>query len=120
VLARFLGVRGSVPACPVVIVAIGLLWLAEAAPAQRPVPEPVAVPAPGTYQILSGEVTGIDNGRGTVRIRTDAGEMDLPLPPGGLGNIRVGDRLDVRIELRPSAASPTPPTPPTPPAPGDE
>jgi hypothetical protein len=88
------------------------------AAAQPRVTAPVAAPGPGTYRILGGYITGIDAERGTVRIRTDAGdEVDLPLPAEGAGSFRVGDRLDVQIELRPSAAGTPSGRPPEAPAP---
>ncbi|HEV8672664.1 MAG TPA: hypothetical protein VGX21_01350 [Methylomirabilota bacterium] len=94
--------------------------LTGAALAQRPAPEPapsagtptggVVTPAPPSggelrsQTTVSGEITSVDAARGTVRLRTAGGEVEVPLAPGVLQGIQLGDRLDVQLGVRPAGA----------------
>jgi len=52
---------------------------------------------------MSGEVTKIDNAKGTFSLKTaEAGTLDLHVPPSALANVKKGDRLSVEIAVKPT------------------
>jgi hypothetical protein len=69
-----------------------------------PTPTDAATARPGT---VSGVITGIDPMRGTMRVRTDQGDFDVPIPSGGLQGLNTGDRLDLELGVRASGAGTT-------------
>ncbi len=60
--------------------------------------------ARGTHKMM-GEVTKIDEAKGTVSLKTDEGDMDLHFPPSALKGIKEGDRVEVQLAIRPASAS---------------
>ena len=60
---------------------------------------------------MDGEVTKIDQTKGTLSLKTAEGTMDLHFPPSALSNVKKGDRIAVELALKPSsgggAASPS-------------
>jgi hypothetical protein len=58
---------------------------------------------------MEGEVTRIDQTKGTLSLKTADGTMDLHFPPSALANIKKGDRVAVELALKPATgASMTP------------
>jgi hypothetical protein len=65
--------------------------------------------------IMEGQVTRIDQTKGTVSLKTAEGTMDLHFPPSALANIKKGDRVAVELALKPAtgpSASPSTDKPP--------
>jgi hypothetical protein len=59
---------------------------------------------------MEGQVTRIDQTKGTVSLKTAEGTMDLHFPPSALANIKNGDRVAVELALKPAtgpSASPS-------------
>lgn len=58
---------------------------------------------------VSGTVTNIDEQKGTVTLKTDAGSMSLNLSPTALRNLQQGQQVTLQIGVQPAspAASPT-------------
>jgi len=54
---------------------------------------------------MMGEVTKIDEAKGTVSLKTDEGDMDLHFPPAALKGIKEGDRVEVQMAIRPASGS---------------
>jgi hypothetical protein len=63
---------------------------------------------------MDGEVTRIDQSKGTLSLKTAEGTMDLHFPPRALANIKKGDQIAVELALKPSAGSASPRTEKTP------
>ncbi len=49
---------------------------------------------------MEGEVTRIDQNKGTVSVKTAEGTLDLHFPPSALANIKKGDRVSVELALK--------------------
>lgn len=61
--------------------------------------------APGDFtgrHTMEGEVTRIDQTKGSMSLRTAEGTMDLHFPPSALANIKKGDRVSVELALKPA------------------
>lgn len=54
---------------------------------------------------MTGEVTSVDESKGTMSIKTPEGTMDLHFPPSALKNVKKGDRVSVELALRPEVAA---------------
>ena len=54
---------------------------------------------------MSGEVTKIDQKKGTVSIKTDEGNLELHFPANALQNVKKGDRVSVELALKADTAS---------------
>lgn len=63
--------------------------------------KPMAAGARGQHKIM-GEVTKIDEAKGTVSLKTDEGDMDLHFPPSALKGIKEGHRVEVQLAIRPA------------------
>ena len=51
---------------------------------------------------MMGEVTKIDNAKGTFSLKTaDAGTLDLHAPPSALAGVKKGDQMSVEIAVKP-------------------
>lgn len=51
---------------------------------------------------MTGEVTEIDNSKGTFSLKTpEAGTLDLHAPPSALAGVKKGDRMAVEIAIKP-------------------
>ena len=66
--------------------------------------------ARGTHKMM-GEVTKIDEAKGTVSLKTDEGDMDLHFPPSALKGIKEGDRVEVQLAIRPAGSAASSKTP---------
>jgi len=64
----------------------------------------MAAGARGQHKMM-GEVTKIDEAKGTVSLKTDEGDMDLHFPPAALKGIKEGDRVEVQMAIRPASGS---------------
>ena len=62
---------------------------------------PATAPAAGRHS-TTGEVTGLDRGRGRLQLRTDQGQMELYFPPAALRNVQEGDRVTIDMSMRPA------------------
>jgi hypothetical protein len=68
--------------------------------------EPAASPkteAAGDFtgrHTMAGEVTKVDQNKGTVSVKTAEGTLDLHFPPSALANIKKGDRVSVELALK--------------------
>ena len=61
------------------------------------------------FHAMTGEVTTIDQQKGTVTLKTDTGTFDLHFPPAFLQNVKQGSTITVELGLRDAdgvAASP--------------
>jgi hypothetical protein len=54
---------------------------------------------------MMGEVTKIDESKGSLTLKTDEGELDLHFPPTALRGIKEGDRVEVQLAIRPAGAT---------------
>jgi virulence-associated protein VapD len=63
---------------------------------------PSTSPATAAPQTVTGEVTSVDAASGLVTVKTADGTMELHVPPATLQNVRVGDRVNVDVSLRPA------------------
>jgi len=54
---------------------------------------------------VTGAVTGIDPSTGRLTLETGEGVVELHLPPGALQGLRVGERVEVELGLRPAAST---------------
>jgi virulence-associated protein VapD len=63
---------------------------------------PSASPSATAPQTIAGEVTRIDATSGLVTVQTADGTLELHVPPGSLQNLKVGDRVNVDVSLRPA------------------
>jgi hypothetical protein len=62
-------------------------------------------PAMSGPRLMRGEVTKVNEAKGTLVVKTAEGDLELQLPPGAVKGIRKGDRLTVRLVVQPAAAS---------------
>jgi hypothetical protein len=81
------------------VVAIGL---AVAAPPGGPAGLPGMAGAEPS-RTVRGEVSRVNEVRGTLTIKTAGGDVELQLPPSAVKGIRKGDRLTVRLAVRGAA-----------------
>jgi hypothetical protein len=52
---------------------------------------------------VTGEVTKIDNSKGTFSLKTTDGmTLDLHAPPSALSGVKKGDRMSVEIAVQPT------------------
>ncbi|HEV8673937.1 MAG TPA: hypothetical protein VGX21_07820 [Methylomirabilota bacterium] len=61
---------------------------------------------------IIGQVTRIDVAGGTVTLRTDEGQLELKLPRETLSGLKVGERVEVQVDIRPTAFGPSSPSKP--------
>jgi type IV secretion system protein TrbL len=59
---------------------------------------------------MEGEVTRVDQTKGTLSLKTAEGMMDLHFPPSALSNVKKGDHVAVELALKPSAGAASPGT----------
>lgn len=52
---------------------------------------------------MEGEVTRIDQDKGTLSLKTAEGTMDLHFPPSALADVKAGDRVAVELAIKPDA-----------------
>jgi hypothetical protein len=52
---------------------------------------------------MMGDVTKIDQSKGMLSVKTEAGELDLHFPPSALAGIKEGDRVELQFGIRPTA-----------------
>jgi hypothetical protein len=78
------------------VVAIGLAVAAPPGGAASPPGVAGAEPS----RAVRGEVSRVNEGRGTLTLKTADGDVELQLPPGVVKGIRKGDRLTVRLAVR--------------------
>ncbi|MBI4012447.1 MAG: hypothetical protein HY359_09085 [Candidatus Rokubacteria bacterium] len=59
--------------------------------------------APGVEgpRTVRGEVTRVNEARGTMTLKTSDGDVELQLPPATVKGVRKGDRLTVRLGVHP-------------------
>jgi hypothetical protein len=51
---------------------------------------------------MTGEVTKIDQNKGTFSLKTTDGTLDLHAPPSALAGVRKGDLMTVEIAVQPT------------------
>jgi hypothetical protein len=56
---------------------------------------------------MEGEVTRINQKKGTITVKTAEGNLDLHYPPSALENVKKGDHVTVDLGLRTSGAAST-------------
>ena len=54
---------------------------------------------------MEGEVTRINAAKGTMRLKTHEGNLDLHFPPSALQNVKKGDHVSVELSLKPSSSA---------------
>lgn len=82
--------------------------------------QPAASPATGGSTLASadwsgrhtmeGEVTRIDQKKGTVSVKTAEGTLDLHFPPRAISTLKKGDRVAVEMALKPEGGAASPAT----------
>ena len=73
---------------------------ALAAPPGAPAGAPGAPGVEGP-RTVRGEVTRVNEARGTMTLKTSDGDVELQLPPATVKGVRKGDRLTVRLAVHP-------------------
>jgi hypothetical protein len=66
-------------------------------------PSAAAGPFTGRHT-MSGEVTRVDETKGTMTLKTAEGTLDLHFPPSALQHVKKGDHVSVELALRPEGA----------------
>ena len=54
---------------------------------------------------MEGEVTKVDQTKGTLSLKTHEGTLDLHFPPSALSNVKKGDHVSVELALKPSGSA---------------
>jgi hypothetical protein len=54
---------------------------------------------------MEGEVTAVDQAKGTMTLKTGEGSLNLHFPPSALANVKKGDHVAVELALKPSGRS---------------
>ncbi len=100
----------------------GLAWLVIATLVLQvgsAVAAPPGTSAPGAAsgdatRTMGGEVTTINESRGTLTLKIADGEVDLRLPPAAVKGIKKGDRVVVRLAVHDAGPAGAPKRPPAP------
>lgn len=87
----------SVPARPASASATAGASSSARSSATTPAASPATSSARAASGTISGEVVTVDEGTGSVTLRTGSGEMQLRLPPSSVRNVKPGDRLSVSV-----------------------
>ena len=66
---------------------------------------PFGAPGVDGLRTVRGEVTRVNEARGTMTLKTREGDVELQLPPATVKGIRKGDRLTVRLGVHPGAGA---------------
>jgi hypothetical protein len=61
--------------------------------------------APDRHHSVRGEVTSINEARGTLTLKTSDGDVDLRLPGDAIKGIKKGDRVTVSLVVKRAAAN---------------
>jgi hypothetical protein len=51
---------------------------------------------------MEGEVTKVDQNKGTLSLKTAEGTLYLHFPPSALANVKKGDHVTVELAMKPS------------------
>jgi hypothetical protein len=54
---------------------------------------------------MQGEVTKVDQRKGSLTLKTAEGNLDLHFPPSALQNVKKGDRISVELAMKPAGSA---------------